>query len=230
MKLSLFSVGLITLSTLLVVKGVGLITTMSQNFGLVSSANSPQNPSAFRPGLISTSATSEEINEENAIETNSQEDLLEAQNNTPPTRVVVDNKDVVQYTREDLEVFGSLSKRSTDLNKKEQDIELKQAALTAIETKLNQKIQQIQLEQQKLEKIKEVYSERQSTEIKSLANIYSNMKPRDAAAIFDQLDMPLLVKIVSAMKERSVAQVVSQMNPSKVRDLSIELSNSNVYK
>ena len=52
------------------------------------------------------------------------------------------------------------------------------------------------------------------------------MKPRDAAKIFDELEMPVLLQVVSNMKEIKVAPVIASMNPARARDLSIELARS----
>ena len=49
--------------------------------------------------------------------------------------------------------------------------------------------------------------------ILQLARVYQAMKPRDAATVFEQLAMPLQVKIASQMRERSVAAMMSAMSP-----------------
>jgi flagellar motility protein MotE (MotC chaperone) len=223
MKASLFSTGLIALITLLAIKGLGLISSLSQNsnlgnFAIMSSI------SASTPNLALSEKATESTTQTTA---NIQPDMLEPNEQTK-TKVVINNKVIPEYTKQELEVFGSLAKLKTDLDAKQQNIELKEVTLIAIEDRLNQKIQQLKLEQEGLKKIMESYSQKQNAEIKSLANIYSNMKPKEAAAIFDQLDMPLLVKIVGAMKERNIAQIVAQMNTSKVKELSTELSKSSV--
>jgi flagellar motility protein MotE (MotC chaperone) len=50
------------------------------------------------------------------------------------------------------------------------------------------------------------------------------MKPREAAKIFDELDMSMLVAIVTRMKEVRSAPIIASMNPSKAKELSIELT------
>ena len=57
-----------------------------------------------------------------------------------------------------------------------------------------------------------------------LVTIYETMKPKDAAKIFNELEMPVLLKVVSNMKEVKVAPVIASMDPAKARELSIELS------
>ena len=70
------------------------------------------------------------------------------------------------------------------------------------------------------------YDNKEHSKILSLVKIYENMKPRDAAKIFDELEMPVLLQVVSNMKEIKVAPVIASMNPARARDLSIELARS----
>ena len=68
------------------------------------------------------------------------------------------------------------------------------------------------------------YDAQENAKFQSLVKIYENMKPREAAKIFDELDMPMLIQIVTRMKEIRVAPIIAAMNPSKAKELSIELS------
>jgi len=60
--------------------------------------------------------------------------------------------------------------------------------------------------------------------MKSLVKIYENMKPKDAAPIFEQLDMDVLLDIVDRMKEAKVAPILAQMNPAKAKEVTDELA------
>jgi flagellar motility protein MotE (MotC chaperone) len=50
------------------------------------------------------------------------------------------------------------------------------------------------------------------------------MRPRDAATIFDDLDMPVLVPIVDRMREARAAPVMAAMRPERARALTTELT------
>ena len=54
--------------------------------------------------------------------------------------------------------------------------------------------------------------------------LYEGMRPRDAAAIFDDLDMPVLVPIVDRMREARAAPVMAAMRPERARALTAELT------
>ena len=49
------------------------------------------------------------------------------------------------------------------------------------------------------------------------------MKPKDAARIFNTLDLDVLLNVVSRMSERKSAPVIASMDPERARTLTIML-------
>ena len=54
--------------------------------------------------------------------------------------------------------------------------------------------------------------------------IYENMKPKDAARIFEELDMAILLPVTERMKERKLAAVLAKMNTTKAMTLTTQLA------
>ena len=54
--------------------------------------------------------------------------------------------------------------------------------------------------------------------------MYENMKARDAAKIFDGLDMDVLIKVVSMINPRNMADIMAQMSPPIAERLTVELA------
>jgi flagellar motility protein MotE (MotC chaperone) len=69
------------------------------------------------------------------------------------------------------------------------------------------------------------YNEKQDSQIKSLVKIYESMKPEEAAAIFNEMEMPILLDVIGKMSERKVALVLAGMNPKRARDVTQELAD-----
>ena len=55
--------------------------------------------------------------------------------------------------------------------------------------------------------------------------MYENMKPRDAAKIFDGLDTAVLLEVASQINPRTMADIVAQMSPDVAERLTVELAN-----
>ena len=71
----------------------------------------------------------------------------------------------------------------------------------------------------------EEHQEQQNLQLKSLVKIYESMKPKDAAQIFEELDMTILVEILANMKEAKSAPILAAMDPKRVKEVTARLIN-----
>lgn len=129
------------------------------------------------------------------------------------------------FSPTEVDILQSLSARRNELNKWEEDIKLKENLLQATEVRLDRKVNEIQTMEEGLKKLLAQYDEHEETEIRSLVKIYENMKPKDAAEIFNEMELPILVLVVDKMSERKAAAVLALMNPTKAKNLTIELAD-----
>ena len=65
----------------------------------------------------------------------------------------------------------------------------------------------------------------QAEQFKSLVTMYETMKPKDAARIFDRLDLKILVEVSTQMNPRKMSEVLAQMTPEAAERLTVELAN-----
>ena len=49
------------------------------------------------------------------------------------------------------------------------------------------------------------------------------MKPKSAAAIFEQLEMDTLLEVAEHMKERKLAAIMAQLGQERAREITVEL-------
>ncbi len=54
--------------------------------------------------------------------------------------------------------------------------------------------------------------------------LYETMKPRDAAAIFNDMELPVLLQVVDRMKDAKAAAVLAAMQPDRARLLTVQLA------
>ena len=59
----------------------------------------------------------------------------------------------------------------------------------------------------------------------SLVAMYEAMRPKDAARIFDRLEINILVEVATKMKARSMSAIMAQMTPEAAERLTVELAN-----
>ncbi|WP_293863789.1 hypothetical protein [uncultured Alsobacter sp.] len=64
-----------------------------------------------------------------------------------------------------------------------------------------------------------------SPAIRNLVTMYETMKPKEAARVFDKLDLPVLVPVVNAMNPKKMAEILAAMSPEAAGKLTVELAS-----
>ena len=94
----------------------------------------------------------------------------------------------------------------------------------AAEQELDRKYSELVSLRSELEGLLEEQSEEEQKSITKLVKMYEGMKAKDAAAIFNSLDIDILVNVISRMSERKSAPILAAMNPDRARTVTIMLA------
>jgi flagellar motility protein MotE (MotC chaperone) len=129
-----------------------------------------------------------------------------------------------ELTKSEIDTLQRLAERREIIDRRERELEQKEGLVRAAEQRLDEKIAQMRQLESQLQGLVQQYDVKKKSEIEQLVRIYTAMKPKDAARIFDNLDMSILVGVVTNMKESKVAPILSLMNPDKAKELTEELS------
>jgi flagellar motility protein MotE (MotC chaperone) len=65
----------------------------------------------------------------------------------------------------------------------------------------------------------------ENARFKSVVAMYETMKPKDAAKIFDRLDIRILIDVASQIKPQIMAAIMAQMSPEAAERLTVELAS-----
>lgn len=117
-----------------------------------------------------------------------------------------------------------LGERRTQLDTREKELELRLALVEAAEKQLAERTAALEALQARIDVMVDQGKEEEKQQFASLVTMYENMKPRDAAAILSQLDMPVLLRVARAMSPRKMAPILAQMDPIRARDLTTALA------
>lgn len=129
-----------------------------------------------------------------------------------------------KYTKTEVDILENLSKRREEIEARDRELEIKSKVLEATEKRINDKLGEMKTLEVQLGKVLAQYNVKQDAQIKSLVKIYEGMKPDEAAKIFNELEMPILLEVISKMSERKVALVLANMEPKRARDVTQELA------
>jgi flagellar motility protein MotE (MotC chaperone) len=114
-------------------------------------------------------------------------------------------------------ILLDLRKRREDLDARERDYAGREAVIAAAEHRLTQRVAELQALQVKLEALEAARVQREEANWRGLVKVYESMKPRDAATIFNDLDMQVLLPVLDRMKDTKAAPVLAAMQPDKAR-------------
>ncbi|HET6522436.1 MAG TPA: hypothetical protein VFG47_21820, partial [Geminicoccaceae bacterium] len=148
---------------------------------------------------------------------------LSAQDGTSPGAPAL-LPDPTRFSPGEIELLQRLGERREALDARERQLELRAAALAMAEARLREQIARLEALRVALEAQLQNRAAVEEARLQSLIKIYERMRPKDAAAIFDRLEMPVLLAVVEGMREAKSAPVIAAMDPAKAERLTTELA------
>ena len=119
--------------------------------------------------------------------------------------------------------------KKTD-RERERALDLREQALKASEKRLKDNLQSQQQQPKNATADTAKKSEKSDREaedaetLDQLARIYQSMKPKQAAVVFEQLDLDVQIAVARRMRERSTAQIMAAMTPAGAARISMALA------
>jgi flagellar motility protein MotE (MotC chaperone) len=132
--------------------------------------------------------------------------------------------DPLTMTDEEVSLLQSLAERRQELDRRASQVEEREALLQAAEKRVAEQVDGLKALQKTIEDLLKQHEKQTEAQYNSLVKIYESMKPKDAARIFEQLDMDVLLPVVERMKERKSAPILAKMNPEKAKKITTELA------
>ena len=130
----------------------------------------------------------------------------------------------LDYSEVRQDVYKDLLERRKQLDEREKNLKAREAIVTATQKEINEKVKELTSLRTELQGFMKKQTDEEEANTTKLVKIYEGMKPKDAARIFNELDMDVLIAVVSKMSERKTAPVIAAMNPEKARTLTLMLS------
>jgi flagellar motility protein MotE (MotC chaperone) len=121
-------------------------------------------------------------------------------------------------------VLEQLRARRAALEAREQAAAQREVMLAAAESRLARRVEELAALQARLEALERARAQREEEGMRALVKLYEGMRPRDAARIFDELEMPVLIAIADRMREAKAAPVFGAMRAERARELTAELA------
>ncbi|SDH81151.1 MotE family protein [Roseospirillum parvum] len=133
-------------------------------------------------------------------------------------------RDPIGFTQSEIEVLQKLAERREELEQREQSLAVQEALLQAAEERLDRRVEELRQLESRINDLVKTHDDQEQARLDRLVKVYTSMKPKDAARIFNGLDMPILLDLFEIMQERKAAPILAEMSADKARLLTEELS------
>ncbi len=121
-------------------------------------------------------------------------------------------------------LLGRLQDRRETLDSRNKELDMRESLIKAAEKRLEAKVGELKEVEGRIKTATESRDKEEKERLKGLVAMYENMKPKDAARIFDRLDITILVDLSTAMKPITMSAVLAQMTPEAAERLTVELA------
>lgn len=117
-----------------------------------------------------------------------------------------------------------LGDRRTELDSREQELEMRMALVEAAEKRINERTAVLQQLEARINALVDQNKDAEEAQFKAIISMYETMKPKEAALIFDELDLNTLLRVARAMNPRKMAPIMAKMEPTKAKDLTAAMA------
>ncbi|MBT3789447.1 MAG: hypothetical protein HN725_00160 [Alphaproteobacteria bacterium] len=128
------------------------------------------------------------------------------------------------FTRGEVTMLQNLQSRREELDVRENELKLQEDLLKVTEKRIEEKIDELKKIEVTIQDLLKKHDQQEEQKIQRLVKMYESMKPKDAARIFESLDMPIKISVVERMKERKVAPILASMTSASAKKLTTELA------
>lgn len=124
----------------------------------------------------------------------------------------------------EIAVLGSLTERREELDKRSKDLDVRTQLLSAAEKRVEDRIAELKAIEARINGQIADNDKKNEEQMKGVVQMYETMKPKEAARIFERLDMGVLIDVAKRMQPRKMSAVLAVMDPVAAQELTVELA------
>lgn len=132
--------------------------------------------------------------------------------------------DAPQTSPAERALLERLSERRRELEKRQSELDMRDTLLKAAEKKIEERLNELKQAEARIVAATQQKEEVELQRLKNLVTMYENMKAKDAAKIFDRLDIKLATEVARIIQPRRMSEILAQMTPESAQKLTVELA------
>lgn len=122
-------------------------------------------------------------------------------------------------------ILERLTERRQELEQRARELDVRETLLQEAEKRIESRTSELKDIEARISIATEKKEEADKTRLKSLVTMYESMKAKDAARIFDRLDIKLATEVANQINPRRMSDIMAQMAPEAAERLTVELAN-----
>lgn len=122
------------------------------------------------------------------------------------------------------QLLERLTARRAELQQYESDLALRASIVDAAEKRIEERATTLEALEAQISGLVDQRTELESGQFAGIVDMYGAMKPKDAATIFNNLDMEVLLRVAKAMSPRKMAPILAQMVPARAQELTVKMA------
>ena len=142
-----------------------------------------------------------------------------------PGGTVIPTDGVTLPTGAERAILERLQQRREELDNRAHELDVREDLIKNAEKRMDAKLAELKLVEVQIKQATQQKNDAEKARLKGLVTMYENMKPRDAAKIFDGLDPNVLLEVAAEINPRTMADIVAQMSPEAAQHLTVELAD-----
>jgi len=141
-------------------------------------------------------------------------------------QIGLERDELAEYPDEEAEELALIyAARGMDIERA-RELADRETLLQAAQRRIEEKVDGLEDLKKSIEALLEQQEGQAESQYLSLVKIYENMKPKDAARIFEEMEMAVLIPVVKRMKERKTAPILAKMDPVKAQAITALLAET----
>jgi flagellar motility protein MotE (MotC chaperone) len=122
-------------------------------------------------------------------------------------------------------ILERLQARRQELEARAREIDIRESLLKAAEKRIESRVEELKAVESRISTATDQKNEADATRFKGLVTMYEGMKPKDAAKVFDRLEMSVLLEIASQIAPRKMSDILGLMSAEAAERLTVELAH-----
>ena len=121
-------------------------------------------------------------------------------------------------------ILERLQERRTELETRARELEMRESLIKAAEKRLEGRVAELKDLEARINQTVQMKEEGDAARFKNLVTMYENMKAKEAAKIFDRLDIRVLLEVATQLNPRRMSDILAQMTPDAAERLTVALA------